>query len=449
MLKNALDSTLNLYNGIDGIVIANKDGIIEYCTIYDRNIHQYRRDTNFGKHILDAYPSLNQNSSSIMRVLKTGNPILFERQEVLDYNGNKYSFVNSTVPIISNGEIIGVIEISKFYDQSTELHNNGGKKYYALDDIITKDKKMLEIKEKLALIAKTDSTVLITGETGTGKELVAQSVHFHSKRQEKPFIALNCAAIPENLMESALFGTMKGAYTGAENKEGLIEEADGGTLFLDEIHTMPLNLQAKLLRFLEDRRVRRLGGGSDKEIDVRVIAAMNVKGPEAVNNKLIREDLYYRLGVVKIDILPLRERIDDIPVLIDHFITLYNKLMGKSIKGVSELAMNALLSSEWRGNVRELKNTIEGAFNLVQGDTIHLKDLPEQVLNVKSAFMIREEDVDQQNMNLNQRVEIFERELIIKALNEAKLQTEAAKKLGISRQSLRYKIEKYGLNQHK
>jgi arginine utilization regulatory protein len=306
---------------------------------------------------------------------------------------------------------------------------------------------MLEIKERIMRIAKTDSSVLIFGETGTGKELVAQSIHAQSRRNQMPFVSFNCAAVPENLLESILFGTVKGAFTGAENSQGIIAQANGGTLFLDELHTMSFSTQAKLLRFLEDRRIRRVGDHLEKSVDIRVISAINLPPMEAVEKKLIREDLFYRLSVVSIHIPPLRERPTDIPALTDYFIHGYNESMNRSIQGVSDLVMNLFREYAWKGNVRELRHTIEGAFNLAKGDVITLKDLPDYMVDVNaSSGLVIPVSESISSISLEEKLRDYEKGLICRALAENESYAEAARKLGITRQSLRYKIEKFCLH---
>ena len=345
--------------------------------------------------------------------------------------------------IIANRE--GIIAVSRFIEDQKTEKKPSEKREASLEGIITRDPGMLEVKEKILRISGTDSPVLITGETGTGKELVAQSIHYHGGRNRGPFVTLNCAAVPENLLESVLFGTVKGAFTGAENKQGLISSADKGVLFLDEIHMVPLGLQAKRLRFLEDYRVRRVGDTAEKPVDVRIVSAMNIDPMEALAKNLIRQDLFYRLSVVSIRLPSLKDRPVDIPVLTDHFIGLYNIKMNRSIKGVSELVMNLFMNFHWKGNVRELKHAIEGAFNLAKGDVITLKDLPEYMVNIKNPSEMIGFSANE-NLSLEEKVNAYEESLIRNSLAAGCTHAEAARKLGITRQSLRYKMEKYHMN---
>ena len=226
---------------------------------------------------------------------------------------------------------------------------------------------MLTLKDTVQRVAANTSPVLIWGETGTGKELFAQSLHSHSSRARGPFVAQNCAAIPTTLLESTLFGTTRGSYTGAENRKGLLKQADGGTLFLDEVNSMDLSLQAKILKAIEEKRFRPVGGEQDVHSDVRIVSAMNVDPITAVREGLLRRDLFYRLGVVQLALPPLRKRPEDIPLLTDFYVEQYNRNMGRAISGVSELVRNALLAYDWPGNVRELRNAVESRSTSVPG----------------------------------------------------------------------------------
>ena len=222
---------------------------------------------------------------------------------------------------------------------------------------------MEEIKKSIVQIANSRSSVLVYGETGTGKELVVSSIHNSGYRKNKPFIALNCAALPENILEGLLFGSRKGAFTGAENKKGIFEEANGGTIYLDEINSMPMALQAKLLRVLQEKTVMPLGASKSIDVDVRVIASTNQTVDELLESKAIREDLLYRLNTISISIPPLRDRIEDIEILVEYFIRKYNEEFEKNVKGLGSSALQFLMNNEWKGNVRELEHVIEAAMN--------------------------------------------------------------------------------------
>ena len=308
-----------------------------------------------------------------------------------------------------------------------------------LGDIIGISESMQEIFEKMKRVAKTNITVLITGESGTGKELVAQTIHRLSERSGK-FVAVNCAAIPKELLESELFGYEKGAFTGATaSKKGLIEEAHKGTLFLDEIGDMPLELQGKLLRFLEDHKVRRIGARQEKEVDVRIICATNKNLPELVEKGEFRKDLYFRISGFSIDIPPLKKRKEDIPILISHILKEIEKET-KTRYQISSGALKALLIYDYPGNVRELKNILKQA-SLMSDGIIMYEHLPDYIK--RAAPVIKETSFDK---NLEELVADYEKELILQALEKAKgVKKKAAEILGISFRSLRYKLEKYGI----
>jgi len=301
---------------------------------------------------------------------------------------------------------------------------------------------MQEVFKTALKAAKTKATILLTGESGTGKELIAKAIHFESDRSKGPFIAINCAAIPENLLEAELFGYEKGAFTGALiSKPGKFELANGGTIFLDEIGDLPLHLQAKLLRVIQDKTFERIGGTKSIKVDIRIIAATNKDLEEMVKDGSFREDLYFRLNVIPIYLPPLRERKEDIPLLIDHFLKKFNEEYGKNIN-ITKEAMEKLVNYSWPGNVRELENTIERLVILAEGNEITLNDLP---------FYIRQEDDTRITCvklkeTLPSQLELIEKQAIKEALKASNYnQTKAAKMLGLTKRQINYKIKKYGL----
>ena len=304
---------------------------------------------------------------------------------------------------------------------------------------------MKHVLEMMARVAKSEaSMVLIQGESGTGKELVAKWIHYESNRAEKPFVAINCAAVPATLLESELFGYEKGAFTDAKSqKKGLFEVADGGTVFMDEIGDMELGMQAKLLRFLEDRTFRRIGGSKVITVDVRIISATNKDLLKAVEEKTFRNDLYYRLQVIPIFLPPLRDRKDDIIVLANYFIDSYNKEFNKHIKAISGVAEKLLVEYDWPGNIRELKNVIERAIILGNEDTLLFEHLPQEMTarttlsaTYSTVFKLPPEGVD---------IEEVEKELIRQALDVTEWnQSKAAKKLNLGIDAFRYRMKKFG-----
>jgi two-component system response regulator AtoC len=295
-------------------------------------------------------------------------------------------------------------------------------------------------------VAQYDTTVLITGESGTGKELIARGIHFQGKRADQPLIPVNCGGIPENLLESEFFGYKKGAFTGADrNKKGLFEEAHGGTLFLDEIGELPLGLQVKLLRVLQENEVRAVGGSRPKQVDVRVIAATAKNLDEEVKKGNFREDLYYRLNVLTVKIPPLRERSEDIPLLTQHFIERFKKRLDKAVEGLAPDAMSMLLQHRWPGNVRELENAIERAVVLADGPLLALEHFPQEFLH--SGPICEELEGRFDGYSLKAAQKIVEKQLITKALKKTGgNRTQATRLLEISHPSLLSKIKAYDID---
>jgi two-component system response regulator AtoC len=312
--------------------------------------------------------------------------------------------------------------------------------------IIGRTHSMRELDQLIAKVAPSPTTVLVTGESGTGKELVARELHERSERREGPFIQINCGAIPENLFESELFGYEKGAFTGAVgSKPGRFELAHGGTLFLDEVGELPRDMQVKILRALQERQIDRVGGLRSIDVDVRVIAATNVDLQRAVHQGEFREDLYYRLNVVPVQLPPLRERVDDIPLLVEHFLRKFNARLNKSVARVAPDALAALLEHAWPGNIRELENLMERSVLLSEGDTIGLKDLP----GLRGGTADPSAD-DLEDLGLKEYVRVhttkLERARIRRVLDTMDGNvTRAAQRLGISRKSLQTKMKEYGL----
>jgi two-component system, NtrC family, response regulator AtoC len=314
-------------------------------------------------------------------------------------------------------------------------------------DLIGRTPGMKKLFETIGKIAPTDSTVLVHGESGTGKELVARAIHQKSPRANKPFVTVNCAAIPENLLESELFGHERGSFTGAlERKLGKFELADGGTLFLDEIGCMPPAMQAKLLRVLEDMKIERLGGEKSIPVNVRIVSATNIDFQKEIGAGKFRHDLYYRLNVIPVNLIPLRDRKEDIPLFAAYFLNKFNKELNKKVTGFSAGAMRALMDNAWPGNVRELQNMIERLVVLAGGQEITAADLPFGPAKAPDGAPASE-PAEEPAGNLNETVERYEKKLILKALEEnGRNRTKAAQSLGIPRSSLNSKIEALGLS---
>jgi two-component system response regulator PilR (NtrC family) len=320
---------------------------------------------------------------------------------------------------------------------------------HQFSNIIGRSENMLDVFKMIETVARTNSTILLTGESGTGKGLVAQAIHFHSLRRDRPLVAVNCGALPEALLESELFGHMRGSFTGADaNKKGLIEVAERGTVFLDEIGEMSAVMQVKLLRVLQERKFRRVGGLEEMQADIRVIAATNQDLAKLVADGRFREDLFYRINVIPIALPPLRERREDIPLLADHFLAKYSEQMGKHVTGISHDALQFMLRYDWPGNIRELENTIERAVALEATPAVLSESLPPTIRG-DSPRSVAGQPVDglpDSGFDLEAHVKEIERGYLAEALKRAGgVQVRAAELLGMSFRSFRYYVKKYNL----
>ena len=461
---------------VDGIMLTDEKGNIVYSVRFNPRFSNESTEKDFtqilGKNFLEVYTSMQEEESSIVKCIKSGKVIYNERQNIVDFQGNTLCTQNITLPIMSSGKVLGTIELSKDITSihDIDINKNASIKpnqknilrpikhptYYSFDSIITKDKKMLDTIKRAKLMAKSNSPVLVYGETGTGKELFVQSIHNYSNCNKGPFIAQNLASIPENLFESMLFGSSKGAFTGAIDKIGLFEAADKGTLFLDEINSMPLHLQSKLLRVLQDKNVRKVGNTKCTYVDVRIIAAMNVSPQECLENGILRKDLFFRLNVNSISIPPLRDRRCDIPLLVEYFINNYNYTLTSNVTGISRSVSNFFEIYSWPGNVRELQHIIESAINIVKSGTIEMHHLPAYLHNdasdsnseVNTPFeRLQNSAFYDSNSNLHEILNRIERDIIVKRLKENRGNvSNTAKTLGIPRQTLQYKLSKFNLD---
>ena len=449
MSEKYIEQILNIYNHVDTIILTDDKGYITYFITYRPDVNPHRPRNMVGKHMLEAFKTLTEETSSVMRVIKTGEPILNEIQE-FPYDSYVVRSINTTMPIKENGKLVGVANMIRYLDgpfKRNEIVIDMKEKKdfgirYHIDDIEGCSESIFYLKQKIRMVSETDSAVLIYGETGVGKELVAQSIHGLSSRRNNRFVSQNCAAIPENLLESIIFGTVKGAYTGAENRPGLFEISKGGTLFLDEINSMEITLQAKILRAIEDNEVTRIGSNTPIKTDVRIISALNENPMDCIKNKKLRRDLFYRLSTVEIDIDPLRKRKEDISYMTDYYINYFNKRMNRAIIGIDDDVQKIFSRYEWPGNVRELRNVLEGAFNIATSRKIKKKYLPNYLLqefDVEGIEMADEHIIRWSNgedFNLDEAIKEYERNIIISALHNSRNLSEAAKKLGISRQNL-------------
>lgn len=450
----------------EGIQMVDNKGTIVFCNEAAALLDSLKKEEVIGRHILEIYPSLTEKSSTLLQVLKTGEPIADYQQTFLNYKGSKITTVNTTIPILEHQQIVGAMEISRDITHVRELseqlvdlqkkiygtprkpsYQSKGTAKYNFDDVVGDSPILAKLKQKAVKAAATDSSVIVYGSTGTGKELIVQAIHNASRRRDKPFVAQNCAAIPTTLLESILFGTVKGSFTGADHRPGLFELAHQGTLFLDEINSMPMVLQAKLLRVLEEKSIRRVGDIRTREIDVRIIAAMNVDPFQAVQDKMLREDLFYRLNVVSLRLPDLSERMEDFPLLLSHFIDKFNRRLHKQVKGVSKEAYQVLLNHGWPGNIRELENIIEGTMNVMDGTYIKVDDLPHYLgrnsgLNSPMGAGVNLAPGE----NLKKVMNRLEKQLVLEVYRQTGGNTtQTARMLGVPRQTLQYKLEKLGI----
>lgn len=436
-----------------------------------------------GKSTYELY-GLDEQNSPMLKALATETPVYNEEFSYY-VNGKEQIQLCNAGPIYNEGKLVGAYTVQRdltlFRDmvernialQNKIIQQNNQGKVDKLNDegdfsgLVGDSEAFVHCKELAKRVAKTDSSIMLVGSTGSGKEVFARAIHNNSNRSKGPFLALNCAAIPESLIEGILFGTTKGVYTGALEKEGLLAQADGGTLFLDEINSMPLSSQAKLLRVLEERKIMKLGSDKETDINVRIISSTNEVPNEAISGGHMREDLFYRLSVVQIIIPPLVERVQDIPQLVTFFVDKYNHRFHKKVLGVDMEVMNYFMNFSWPGNVRQLKACVESAMNFAKdGEYITLKDLPEYIFETSTAPDSRyrqwltkkqswlsastpvNKDADYQaypqEVKVMDSIWSEERERIVQALRQAGgNMTKAAASLGISRQLLYYRLKKY------
>lgn len=446
-----LNTILDTFN--ERFVVVDKNARI---TMMSRSYKEFVGDEHpEGKFVCDVI-----ENTRMHEVLKTGQMEVGDVQEI---QGNK--MIAMRIPILNNGEIVGAIGKVMFKDvedlmsltnkirkleREVDYYKNElsieSSARYSFDNIIGESPSMKQVKAISNRVARTDSNVLITGESGTGKELFAHSIHNASPRSHGPFIKINCAAIPAELLESELFGYEEGAFTGARKagKKGRFELADGGTILLDEIGDMPLSMQVKLLRVLQEKEVERLGGTQTRKVNIRIIASTNKDLEKMISEKKFREDLFYRLNVMTIKLPPLRERKADIERLANELRKNISKRLGVYAEGISSDALKLMQGYSWPGNIRELENVIERAINLLDSDLIiRPNHLPQRILDNKSKSSYRE------NSSLKEIVDEVERDVILQCLKKTGWnKNKSAKLLGISRLGLYKKIEKYSLDEN-
>lgn len=457
---NRIGEAVALFDGKERLYLLN-DAVVKMESMCTQDA--------LGENVADIYHMLDGSELTVPQALREKRAITDKRLYYATRFGKNIDVVSSTYPITQNGQVLGAFTVMKDWSQIETLQKQimdlqekllnrtpGGRPKtkseltarYRFSDIIYISSAMRDVIEQCEQVAKNDSSVMIYGETGTGKEMFAQGIHNASRRADGPFLAINCAAIPENLLEGLLFGTERGAYTGAEQRAGLFEQADGGTLLLDEINSMNINLQSKLLRVLQEGTFRRVGGSTELHVDVRLLSNTNVPPYQAIQEGNLRQDLFYRLGVVNINIPPLRARREDIGVLAKRFIIQCNQKLEKNVKNISRTTLERFQAYRWPGNVRELQHAIEHAMNILPDElsTITPKYIPEHILSGETAS-VPEPIPEHRTASLHTSIRDAAYQTVCRALRESGGNiSQAARMLNMSRQNLQYRIRRYQIN---
>ena len=443
MKKSRQDRFFNviLDSVADGVFTINEKGEITFFNRAAEEITGFAKEEAMGHNCFDIFrANICQTNCALKQTVNTGKEIINLPINIINKEGKEIPISISTAVLRDErGKIIGGVETFRDLSAIEELKKEL-RQQYTFQDIVSKNHTIQEIFQILPDIAESDSTVLIQGPSGSGKELFATAIHHLSLRKDQPFVKVNCGALPDNLLESELFGYVKGAFTDAKkDKPGRFSLANGGTIFLDEIGDMSPALQVKLLRVLQDREYEPLGGTSTTKVDVRVVAATNKDLSALVRSRQFRDDLYYRLNVVKIDLPPLSRRREDIPLLVEHFVEKFNLKKGKNLSGVSDEVMAFLMGYGFPGNIRELENIIEHAFVMCKGEMIELRHLPPELIESSKETILREKEV-------SKPLQTAEAEVIRKALERNKgNRLRTARELGINRSTLWRKIKRYGI----
>ncbi len=439
--KNKLDAIFN--SNIEGTFTIDKDWNITSFNDSAVKITGHKKSESIGKKCWEIFNSaICRNGCHMEQTMQKGKTMIGNELEILNKNGTRIPIrVNSGILLNNKGEKVGAVEtfidISEIKNLSSHLDEK-----FKYENIVGKNKEIKQIISVLESVAQTDSSVLITGESGTGKEIAARAIHLNSGRRAGPFIAINCSAFAETLIESELFGHEKGAFTGAiKTKVGRFELAQGGTLFLDEIGDLSIAAQTKFLRVLETREFERVGGNKTIKLNARIIAATNKILSEEILAGKFREDLFYRINVMNVHLPPLRERKDDLPLLVNHFIEQFNLTFGKNIKQFSSSAYDYIEEYEWPGNIRELENVIEHCFILCNGDIIQAEHLPKRLKSIANT------NFGKTNQNEANNFKAVEKELIMSVLNRNNQnRTKSAKELGVDPSTLWRKMKKLEIN---
>ena len=419
-------------NGNDALAVINKN-------LIDVTLTDFRMPGMNGLELLKEIKRINPE---IEVVVTTAYGNIDQAVDIM--KGGAYDYLTKPIDLDELENLLFRIKEKKTLINENKYLREQLKDKFKFDSIISQSGKMEDVLNLVGRVADSKATVLIKGESGTGKELIAKALHFASSRKDNPFVTVNVAALSENLMESELFGHEKGSFTGAIAKRiGRFEEANKGTLFIDEIGDIPLNIQVKLLRAIQFGEIQRIGNNNTEKIDVRIIGATNRNLEEMIERGEFREDLYYRLNVVSVDIPPLRERKEDIPLLIEHFIKKYSQINGKDVSRISHFALDKLLKYHYPGNVRELENIIERSVILSRNDTIEENDLPLQLEAQVSKSLLNPHAI---NKDYEEKIRAFESEIIKTALEDNNgNQSAAARYLGITERHLRSRLERLGM----
>lgn len=469
-----IDRKKHILEYVDSMMIIDKNYNIIYTNRFNSRYgsgvtgNEYLEYIN--KQYFEVYPELHQEESTMVEALQYGRVIIREGQTFSDTLGRVYTTNNITFPIIRFGEVIGAMELSQDITSVGDLTLKGKKdrkevsgkpskifdELVTFDDIVTCNSDMLESIRKAKKFALEDNPILIFGETGTGKEMFVEAMVNVDERRKDKFVAQNCAAIPETLFESILFGSVKGAFTGAENRMGLFEMADGGVLFLDELNSMPLGLQAKLLRVLQNGKIRPVGSAQEKRVDVKVIAAMNKNPMMLIKENILREDLFYRLSSSTLYLVPLRDRKEDIPLYMDCFLEQFNRKYGKHISKLSSSIKMMIHEYHWPGNVRELRHVVESMVNLSEESVLTTKSLPaylKEVLDMNGNAASKRNNLDRilnPSIPLKDKLEKVEKEYIIDTLITCNGNvTKAAEMLDMPRQTLKFRMDRLKIGSFK
>ena len=447
----------------EGVYIVDEDGIGLFYNQAMARIEKIKVEDVIGKDLIKAFPGIEPARSTMYQAVKQGLSTRNKQQTYINLYGKEVTTQNSTVPVVSGGKTVGAIEVARditdlrnMTDQIQQLREDAytapkrrdraasKAPRYTFDDIVGRSELFDTAVQRAKKAARNDAPVFIYGETGTGKELFAQSIHAASQRSGQPFLAQNCAAIPETLLEGILFGTQRGGFTGAVDRAGLFEQASGGTLLLDEMSAMPYDLQSKLLRVLQDEHIRRVGGTKEIPIDVRIIATVNEDPELLIEQGKLRRDLYYRLNVFNISIPPLRNRQGDVQLLAEALLEKNNRKYGKELWMISDRAISKLDSYDYPGNVRELENIIVQSISMAENEHV----LTDKMLQMPKRVDLMGKDLGnwKRGEPLMEYLADLEESVIRNTVSAKRGNiTKSAEELGMSRQALQHKLKKYGM----